>query len=84
MQARARPELPGPARIGFTVTKKLGSAVLRNRAKRRLRAAVDSERTVFRDRVDYVLIARHAVFAQPFASLCADIRQAAEALARKL
>jgi ribonuclease P protein component len=29
-----------PARFGFTATKKLGNAVVRNRIKRRLRAAV--------------------------------------------
>jgi ribonuclease P protein component len=30
-----------PVRVGFTATKKIGNAVKRNRARRRLRAAVD-------------------------------------------
>ena len=30
---------PGPARIGFTVTKKVGNAVIRNRTRRRLKEA---------------------------------------------
>lgn len=49
----------GAARIGFTASKKVGGAVVRNRAKRRLRALVDAvapERA--RRGWDYVLIAR--------------------------
>ncbi|RMF02612.1 MAG: ribonuclease P protein component, partial [Alphaproteobacteria bacterium] len=40
IQARERPENGRPARFGFTATKKLGSAVKRNRARRRLKEAV--------------------------------------------
>ena len=46
-----------PARIGFTATKKLGKAHIRNRTKRRLRAVVrDVYNTLALPNVDYVLI----------------------------
>jgi ribonuclease P protein component len=58
IEAFAREESTGP-RLGVTATRKLGSAVVRNRAKRRLREAA---RRVLapqaRTNVDYVLIAR--------------------------
>lgn len=65
-------------RVGYTCSKKVGGAVLRNRAKRRLRAAA---REVFpalgRAGWDYVLIGRAGRTAgQPFASLVSDLSQA--------
>ncbi|MEM9013764.1 MAG: ribonuclease P protein component [Pseudomonadota bacterium] len=67
----------GPARIGFTVTKKLGGAVRRNRIKRRLRAVA---RDVFpkfaASGADYVVIARSAAFHRPFQALVDDMEQA--------
>ncbi len=59
-------------RIGFTVTKKLGNAVRRNRIRRRLKAAVSSVEG-FRDGFDYVIVARAAAFDRPFAELVADV-----------
>ena len=38
LQALARPDV-GPARLGFTVTSKVGNAVVRNRTRRRLKEA---------------------------------------------
>ncbi|GGY39850.1 hypothetical protein GCM10007148_05380 [Parvularcula lutaonensis] len=63
--------------MGLTVTKKLGTAVIRNRIKRRLRAAV---RDVFPLHAepgrDYVLIARRKAFTAPFPLLLDELRTA--------
>ena len=66
-----------PARLGFTVTKKVGNAVIRNRARRRLKEAA---RLLLRDRaltgVDLVLIGRDATGRRPFQDLCGDLEHA--------
>jgi ribonuclease P protein component len=66
-----------PARVGFTVTKKVGGAVVRNRTRRRLREAA---RLVLRERpvsgYDLVLIGRDATGARPFLLLVDDLRRA--------
>jgi ribonuclease P protein component len=67
----------GPARLGFTVTKKVGNAVVRNRTRRRLRAAaraVLAERPVMG--ADLVLIGRDGTRARRFALLLDDLRRA--------
>lgn len=59
VQMRAREDGSDDIRVGFTATKKVGGAVVRNRAKRRLRAAAQAlipELGVAGH--DYVLIAR--------------------------
>lgn len=66
-----------PARLGFTVTKKVGNAVVRNRTKRRLRAAARlllAERPVVG--VDLVLIGRDSTRKRNFIALQGDIRRA--------
>jgi ribonuclease P protein component len=69
---------PDPAaRFGFTVTKKLGNAVVRNRIKRRLREAVrHSASPSLRPDHDYVVIAREAALRRPFADLVTDLETA--------
>ncbi len=66
-----------PARVGFTVTKKVGNAVVRNRTKRRLREAA---RLLLRDEpvqgADLVLIGRDTTRGRPFALLVDDLRRA--------
>ena len=66
-----------PARLGFTVTKKVGNAVVRNRAKRRLREAA---RLLLRERdlrgVDLVLIGRDGTGRRPFPALIDDLSRA--------
>ena len=79
LQGRAR--TPGEAsgiRVGFTCSKKVGNAVARNRAKRRLRAvAREVLPALGRDGWDYVLVGRHeATAALPYSQLCADLRRA--------
>jgi ribonuclease P protein component len=74
-QARAQPGQP--CRVGFTVTRKVGNAVVRNRARRRLRAAADHVlRAAPPAGWDLVLIGRAGTLDRPFAQLCADLRRA--------
>ncbi len=80
VQARRRaPEEPGEGiRVGYTCSKKVGNAVARNRAKRRLREVA---RIVLpeqgRDGWDYVLIGRAGVTAQrPWPDLIRDLERA--------
>jgi ribonuclease P protein component len=67
----------GPARVGFTVTKKVGNAVVRNRTRRRLREAVRLVLAAEPPRgVDLVLIGREGTRARAFAALQDDLRRA--------
>lgn len=79
LQCRPSPETaePDAVRVGFTATKKLGGAVVRNRVKRRLRAAAAR---VMPERAqpghDYVLIGRSGTAARPFKLLIEDLKGA--------
>jgi ribonuclease P protein component len=76
---------PGKVRVGFTASKKIGNAVNRNRAKRRLRAAASQLLPLLgRDGHDYVLVARGTTVARPFPALLSDITTALKAAHRKL
>ena len=67
----------GGARFGFTVTKKLGNAVTRNRIRRRLKAAMTAAAVpLARDGFDYVVVARAAAFDFPYAKLLEDVARA--------
>lgn len=65
-------------RVGFTCSKKVGNAVTRNRAKRRLRAlARETLAQLARPGWDYVLIGRRdATVSRPYANLSADLARA--------
>ncbi len=69
-------EPAGAPRFGFTVTKKLGSAVIRNRIKRRLKAAAGELVGEAHADLDYVLVARKPAFDMPFQTLRDDLRRA--------
>lgn len=73
-------------RVGITCSKKVGNAVVRNRAKRRLRAiAREVLPTWGRVGFDYVLIGRHgSTISSEFKNLKNDFISALEALHRKL
>ena len=76
LQARNRHDRK-PARVGFTVSKRVGNAVERNRVRRRLReiarlAAASSLRAGH----DYVLIGRRAALKIPFAQMAQDFEGA--------
>ncbi len=75
---------PGPPRVGFTATRKIGGAVVRNRARRRLRAAVAQvlPRTGLAG-WDYVVIARDGTAERPFAELVADLQTALACVQRR-
>ena len=53
-------------RVGFTVSKKVGTAVERNRVRRRLREIVRQSAAVMRPGYDYVLVGRRAALREPF------------------
>ncbi len=64
-------------RVGFTCSKKVGNAVARNRAKRRLRAAAREVIGLEAARShDYVLIGRQETLRRPYALLLQDLRTA--------
>jgi ribonuclease P protein component len=76
VQARNRKD-GGPVRVGFTVSRKVGSAVERNRVRRRLREIVRlSAADRLRSGHDYVLIGRRAALSLPFERMTEDFEKA--------
>ena len=73
---------PDAPRLGFTVTKKIGQAVTRNRVRRRLKSAVDASAARLIDEGfakpdhDYVIVARSLALSTPFTSLIDEISAA--------
>jgi ribonuclease P protein component len=77
LEARARDktgDTPSTARFGFTVTKRMGKATVRNRIRRRLKAAIREVAAEHaRPGLDYVVFARPAAAERPFADLRSDL-----------
>ena len=72
-------------RIGFTASRKIGNAVARNRAKRRMRAAAHERLPlVARAGHDYVLVARAGILTRDFQALLGDLDAAMTAAHAKL
>jgi ribonuclease P protein component len=83
VQSRARGD-DGPVRVGFTVTKKAGTATERNRIRRRLRELVKRlDEGSIRPHSDYVLVGRRAALAADFAAMLDDLRSALRRLERQ-
>ena len=81
IEAKPTPNQPALVTVGYTATRKVGNAVMRNRAKRRLRAAFDA---VVRLNPQFaapqpftlVIVAREAAASVPFDQLKRDLQQA--------
>ena len=82
---QACPNQLGIVRTGFTVTKKLGSAVIRNRTRRRLREVVrlcpDLGMMVG---YDVVFVGRQSTKDRPFSKLQADLKYALHEIKRQM
>ena len=73
------PDSQSAWRVGFTVTKKVGNAVIRNRVKRRLRAAVLDVLPLYAAAGhDYVVIGRQGTLARDYEDLKGDLELALE------
>jgi ribonuclease P protein component len=83
VQSRRRDD-DGPIRVGFTVTKKNGTATERNRIRRRLRELVNRLDVItMRPHSDYVLVGRRAALTCDFATMLDDLRSALHRLDRQ-
>lgn len=82
-QSSAGPPPAGPPRVGFTVTKKVGTSVVRNRLKRRLRALA---REILAPKAtvgtDYVLIGRSGGLTRAYSDMVSDLERALRKLAQ--
>ena len=65
----ARPNRLGVNRVGITTGKKLGHAVVRNRARRRLREVYRLNEALFKPGYDIVVVARHRCVTADFRKL---------------
>lgn len=84
---QAAPALSGTEkqpRFGYTTTKKIGHAVVRNRARRRMRAAVRDLREYAHEQTDYVLIGRFSTAECPFETLRKDLKFALKRINKNL
>ena len=82
LQARDRADGSPLIRVGFTATRKIGGAVVRNRAKRRMRAAAQALLPQHaKPGHDYVLIARNGAPTRAWPRLLDDVKTALISLA---
>jgi ribonuclease P protein component len=82
LQSRARSD-QGPIRVGFTVTKKNGTATERNRIRRRLRELVKRLDVIsMRPHHDYVLVGRREALSRDFVVMLDDLRASLKRLDR--
>lgn len=83
MLVRARDDNDPQMRVGFTVTKKIGNAVVRNRMKRRFR---EMARAVLPEAgiagADHVIIGRASGVEKPYPALVQDLQRALQTVRR--
>jgi ribonuclease P protein component len=82
---RTKTASPNPgARVGFTVGRVLGGAVVRNRIKRRLREAVRLRRSALQSAVDVVINPKKSVLTVEFSEVLEEVGRALELIAKKM
>jgi len=72
-RAAAAKSVLEPVRVGFTASRKVGNAVARNRARRRLRAVARAVLSHAEPGNDFVLIARPATVDRDYQALVTDL-----------
>ncbi|WP_018700621.1 ribonuclease P protein component [Amorphus coralli] len=78
LQARCEAAGDNPPRFGFTVTKRTGNSVERNRIRRRLKAAVGEGGGQARQGCSYVLVGRRSALSRSYPDLLSDLEVAFE------
>jgi ribonuclease P protein component len=79
----ARNEAVAPARLGIVASRKVGNAVVRNRAKRLVREAFRSSRDLFAPGTDVVVIVRRPLEASKLSDVVSEWRRAAAVLDKR-
>ena len=70
------------ARIGFSISKKIGKAVARNRLKRQCRAIIKDHLANFAPKYDYILVLRQAAAKSDYNALSGQLVQAMQRQAK--
>jgi ribonuclease P protein component len=76
MIVQVLPQESAAPRVGFTVSKRVGNAVARNRARRRLREAALKIFPAHATPADYVLVGRAETVTSTFSGMMADLETA--------
>ena len=79
----AQSEPFGAARLGITASRRIGGAVVRNRAKRLVRAAFRETRELFPDGIDLVVVVRKPLVERKLAAVVEEWRGAAGVIGRR-
>jgi len=83
LRARERSERVGSARIGLTVSRRVGNSVVRNRAKRLLREAFRATRDLWADDLDVVIIVKRVTPGMGLAQVVTEWQRAERAIRRR-